>query len=105
VTGDQAAPGAGQDQERTEPLLTGEELEGLRMRWGEIQTRFIDDPKEAVQAADQLVAEVMHKLASTFAERKQGLEHHWQHSNEVATEDLRVVLRQYRSFFNRLLST
>jgi len=99
------SPTKAPDQETTEALLTGEELEGLRRRWGEIQTRFIDDPTEAVQAADQLVAEVMHKLAASFTAHKQGLQQQWQGGDEVATEDLRVALRQYRSFFNRLLGT
>ncbi|WP_262371142.1 hypothetical protein [Streptomyces sp. WAC01526] len=56
-------------------------------------------------AADALVAEVMQLLATTFADHKQGLEGQWHRGEEVATEDLRLALRQYRSFFDRLLST
>ncbi|MFD7527918.1 MULTISPECIES: hypothetical protein [unclassified Streptomyces] len=66
---------------------------------------FVDDPREAVGAADTLVAEVMQALATTFSERKQGLEGQWKRGEQVPTEELRVALQRYRSFFNRLLKT
>ncbi|MCX4790368.1 MULTISPECIES: hypothetical protein [unclassified Streptomyces] len=87
-----------------EPLL-GNEQEVFRARWQKIQGEFVDDPKNAVNAADQLVAETMQALATTFAEHKRGLEGQWHRGEEVATEDLRLALQRYRSFFNRLLST
>ncbi|MET9475670.1 hypothetical protein ACFYWN_43390 [Streptomyces sp. NPDC002917] len=90
--------------EENEPLL-GEEQEEFRARWQKIQSEFVDDPKNAVNAADQLVAETMQALATTFSEHKRGLEGQWHRGEEVATEDLRVALQRYRSFFNRLLST
>ncbi|MEU2516661.1 hypothetical protein [Streptomyces syringium] len=94
----------GTEPEENEPLL-GEEQEEFRARWQKIQSDFVDDPRDAVNAADQLVAETMQALATTFSEHKQGLEDQWQQGEEVATEDLRVALQHYRSFFNRLLST
>lgn len=87
-----------------EPLL-GEEQEAFRSRWQRIQGDFVDDPREAVSAADTLVAEVMQALARTFSDHKQGLEGQWQRGEEVPTEELRVALQRYRSFFNRLLNT
>ncbi|MEU6019677.1 hypothetical protein ABZ826_38745 [Streptomyces sp. NPDC047515] len=90
--------------EANEPLLGGEQGE-FRARWQKIQGEFVDDPKNAVNAADQLVAETMQALATTFSEHKRGLEGQWQRGEEVATEDLRIALQKYRSFFNRLLST
>ncbi|MFJ3633710.1 hypothetical protein [Streptomyces sp. NPDC090112] len=96
-----AGPGAADD----EPLLGTEETEEYRRTWSEIQGRFVDDPQEAVRSADTLVAEVMQALAGTFSTRKQGLEAQWGRGEQVATEDLRVSLQQYRSFFNRLLNT
>ncbi|MFJ1551141.1 hypothetical protein [Streptomyces sp. NPDC088246] len=90
--------------EENEPLLGNEQAE-FRARWQKIQGEFVDDPKNAVNAADQLVAETMQALATTFSEHKRGLEGQWQRGEEVATEDLRVALQRYRSFFNRLLST
>ncbi|MER5615154.1 hypothetical protein [Streptomyces sp. NPDC002215] len=67
--------------------------------------RLLGDPREAVSAADTLVAEVMQALARTFPDHKQGLEGQWQRGEEVPTEELRVALQRYRSFFNRLLNT
>ncbi|MFC9627571.1 hypothetical protein ACFTXM_49155 [Streptomyces sp. NPDC056930] len=90
--------------EENEPLL-GKEQEEFRVRWQKIQGEFVDDPKSAVNAADQLVAETMQALATTFSEHKRGLEGQWHRGEEVATEDLRIALQRYRSFFNRLLST
>ncbi|TXS74245.1 hypothetical protein EAO76_16420 [Streptomyces sp. sk2.1] len=98
------APAASGDGDRNAPLL-GEEQEGFRGRWQRIQGDFVDDPQEAVSAADTLVAEVMQALARTFSDHKQGLEGQWQRGEEVPTEELRVALQRYRSFFNRLLNT
>ncbi|MEW1751610.1 hypothetical protein ACIQU1_22740 [Streptomyces angustmyceticus] len=86
------------------PLL-GPEQEEFRSRWQRIQSEFVDDPREAVGAADTLVAEVMQALATTFSQHKRELEGQWHRGEEVATEELRVALQQYRSFFNRLLTT
>ncbi|WP_327327807.1 hypothetical protein OG735_38700 [Streptomyces sp. NBC_01210] len=96
--------GSGQEDAAV-PLLGSREAEELRSRWSEIQQGFVDDPQESVRAADGLVAEVMQLLASTFADHKERLEGQWHQGNEVATEDLRIALRQYRSFFDRLLTT
>ncbi|GAA5161675.1 MULTISPECIES: hypothetical protein [Amycolatopsis] len=84
-------------------LFSEEEVERFRGRWQSLQTAFVDDPQETVQEADQLVAEVMQALASTFAEHKRELETQWQQGEQVATEDLRLALRRYRTFFNELL--
>ncbi|MET8248049.1 hypothetical protein ABZV31_28780 [Streptomyces sp. NPDC005202] len=91
--------------EYTPPLLTAEDEQGFRDRWQEIQSKFVDDPREAVHSADTLVADVMQALAATFARHKQDLEGQWSQGEQVDTEDLRKALRRYRSFFNRLLST
>ncbi|MEW1632469.1 hypothetical protein AB0469_00145 [Streptomyces sp. NPDC093801] len=97
-TGTAADGGDGQ------PLLATGDAERYRTAWGEIQGRFVDDPREAVTSADTLVAEVMQSLAGTFASHKQELEGQWQRGDDVATEDLRQALQHYRSFFNRLLN-
>ncbi|MFI9201141.1 hypothetical protein [Streptomyces sp. NPDC053048] len=94
-----------QDEEEAPQLLSADDEEGFRTRWQEIQNRFVDDPREAVSSADTLVAEVMRTLASTFSQRKEDLESQWNLGEEVDTEDLRMALRHYRSFFNRLLTT
>jgi hypothetical protein len=95
---------AGATRETAAPLLPAEASTQLQSRWREIQTRFVDDPREAVSAADGLVAELMQTLASGFAERRNALEGQWQRGEDVGTEELRMVLQQYRAFFDRLLS-
>ncbi|WP_435971469.1 hypothetical protein [Streptomyces sp. Qhu_M48] len=85
-------------------LLDSQDDASFRDRWSDVQSMFVDDPREAVLAADALVADVMRQLAATFADHKRNLEGQWGEGDAVDTESLRVALRQYRSFFNRLLS-
>ncbi|KAA9152490.1 hypothetical protein FPZ12_036850 [Amycolatopsis acidicola] len=108
-TEDLAAP-APESPETPEPaeeveLFEHEKVEAFLDRWRALQTAFVDDPREAVHDADQLVAEVIQTLATTFAEHKRNLETQWQQGESVATEDLRLALRRYRTFFNELLRT
>lgn len=105
AAGETAAGGHEAGEEEAESLIARDEAEEFRRTWGEIQGRFVDDPQDAVRSADRLVAEVMQTLARTFSARKQELEGQWDRGEHVATEDLRLALQQYRSFFNRLLST
>jgi hypothetical protein len=91
-------------EEPATQLFADQEVEGFRAHWQEIQIAFVDDPKRAVSEADELVAAVIQSLAATFAEHKSELESQWR-QGEAPTEDLRVALRQYRSFFNQLLSS
>jgi len=99
------APAENTAADRAPQLLTSQDEESFRARWQEIQSQFVDDPRDAVHTADALVADVMQKLAATFAHHKQELEGQWDRGEQVNTEDLRTALRQYRSFFNRLLTT
>ena len=85
-------------------LLPQADETDLRARWEEIQTRFVDDPRRAVEDADALVAGVMKSLAEGFAQAREQLEGQWSRGEDVGTEDLRVALQRYRSFFQRLLS-
>jgi hypothetical protein len=86
------------------PLFPSAELDDLRMRWKEIQTAFVDEPRKAVEQADGLVASAMKRLAEVFAQERSGLEQQWDRGDSVSTEDLRVALQRYRAFFDRLLS-
>jgi hypothetical protein len=86
------------------PLFPGDELEGLRARWKEIQTAFVDEPRKAVEQADGLVASAMKRLAEVFADERSRLEQQWDRGDNVSTEALRVALQRYRAFFDRLLS-
>ena len=88
----------------TTPLFPNNELEELRIRWSEVQTGFVDEPRRAVEQADSLVASAMKRLAEVFAEERSKLEGQWDRGDNVSTEDLRIALQRYRSFFHRLLS-
>lgn len=92
------------DDDQPAALFAEQEASGYRNRWLEVQTEFVDDPRQAVQRADALVAELMQQLAETFASERSDLEQQWAKGGEVSTEDLRISLRRYRSFFDRLLS-
>ena len=95
---------------QTGPLSTSTALfsEGdigdLRGRWSNVQTGFVDEPRRAVEEADKLVAAVMQRLAEGFAKERANLEKQWDGGDNVSTEDLRVALQRYRSFFDRLLN-
>jgi hypothetical protein len=85
-------------------LFANEDAAGYRTRWSAIQTGFVDEPRKAVEEADTLVGEVMKRLTDVFAEERRHLETQWERADEISTEDLRVAMRRYRAFFERLLS-
>jgi hypothetical protein len=90
--------------EQAPPLLSPEETKEFRVRWDTIQGGFVDEPRRAVEQADSLVAGAMKRLAEIFAAERASLEGQWDRKESVSTEDLRLALRRYRSFFGRLLS-
>jgi hypothetical protein len=85
-------------------LFADDETRGFRARWEAIQTGFVDEPRAAVEQADALVDEMMKRLTEVFTTERTTLEHQWGRGDNVSTEDLRVALKRYRSFFERLLS-
>jgi hypothetical protein len=96
----------GVDEETAQtPLFQTHDADGFQTRWQDIQARFVDEPRESVEQADGLVAELMQRLAHEFAQERQNLEAQWAEGENADTEQLRVALRRYRSFFQRLLST
>jgi hypothetical protein len=89
----------------TGPLLAAEDAERFRARWTDIQTSFVDAPRQAVEQADALVAELMQHLARTFADERGRLEGQWDRGDDIPTDNLRDAFQRYRSFFERLLAT
>jgi hypothetical protein len=85
-------------------LFSDHDLSGLRARWSDVQSGFVDDPRECVQKADGLVSDVVDQLTAGFAAARSRLEEHWARDEEVSTEDLRLALKRYREFFQRLLA-
>jgi hypothetical protein len=92
------------DSDAIEPLFPEDRTDELRERWHSLQARFVDDPRETVSEADSLVAELLQELARGFSSAREGLEEQWSKGDDVSTEDLRVALQRYRSFFERLLN-
>lgn len=100
-----AMPGVVKDKTAAgTPLFKADELQGYRSRWERIQTEFVDEPRRSVEQADELVASVAKRLTDMFAEEKNKLVQAWDKGDSISTEDLRMALRRYRSFFDRLLS-
>jgi len=108
-----AKPARAQDNNRLQepdesnnatPLFEAGEAESLRSQWVNIQTQFVDEPRRSVEQADELVASAMKRLAEIFANERDTLEQNWDRGGDVSTEDLRIALQRYRSFFDRLLS-
>jgi hypothetical protein len=105
ITGSYGGGGAQMVREpAATPLFPDTELRDFRSRWDQIQIAFVDEPRKAVQDADNLVASTMKRLAEIFSDERKKMEGQWDRGDDVSTEDLRVSLQRYRSFFNRLLA-
>jgi hypothetical protein len=100
----ESLPASDAQEDERAPLLAPDETERFRRRWEDLQTGFVDRPKEMVEEADDLVGELMQQLTTGFNDERSSLEAQWEKGEEVSTEELRVALTRYRSFFNRLLS-
>lgn len=106
------------DQAIKEPVIGNNNSEGgqlaalflpdvakdFRSRWDLVQRSFVDDPRQSVRQGDELVAQVMKCLAETFSNERVKLDAQLDQTDEASTENLRIALRRYRSFFERLLS-
>ncbi|HET6822036.1 MAG TPA: hypothetical protein VFH34_05265, partial [Anaerolineales bacterium] len=84
-----------------EPLFEEEAARKFRSRWLAIQSKFVDDPRDSVKQADELVADIIKDVTMNFANRRIGLEKQWNSGENISTEDMRVTLKRYRSFFER----
>jgi len=100
----QAGQGTAEQDEQLEPLLPEDRIDHYRERWNDLQPRFVDEPRETVSEADGLVAQLMQDLAASFNDARSTLEEQWSRGEDVSTEDLRLALQRYRSFFERLLA-
>ena len=90
--------------ERLEPLFEDESARKFRSRWQVIQGKFVDDPRDSVKQADDLVADIIKSVTMSFADRRLSLEKQWNSGENISTEDMRIALKRYRSFFERLLT-
>ncbi|SCG44437.1 hypothetical protein [Micromonospora halophytica] len=83
-------------------LFEAEAAQGFRDRWREVQLRFVDDPRAAVGEAQSLVEEAIQALSAALTAQKRQLGS-WQDAGSADTEQLRVAVRQYRDFLDRVL--
>jgi hypothetical protein len=95
---------SGNESSTERTLFVADALDELRGRWNNVQAGFVDDPKDCVQKADGLVSDVVEQLTNGFTEARSRLEQYWGRGEEPSTEDLRVALKRYREFFDRLLA-
>lgn len=97
----------GRPENAAEPavvLLPEDFTQDLKRRWDQVQTGFVDEPRKAVQQADELVGSAIDRLSQSFSEQRKAMEGQWDKGGDVSTEDLRLALRRYRAFFQRLLA-
>ena len=95
---------SGEMVERRGSLLNRDEMEDWKERWNSILTGFVDDPHDSVKKADKLIAGVVQSINDAFIHEREMIEHQWDDQDgNTSTEDLRVALQHYRSFFNHLL--
>lgn len=83
--------------------LFDQDAEEVRHRWQEVQTGFVDDPRDSVTRADSLVAELTDSLHAALEARTTELRSRWRDTDRHDTEDLRTALRDYRALLEQLL--
>ncbi|MET7951829.1 hypothetical protein [Micromonospora sp. NPDC005324] len=83
-------------------LLDTDTAQGFRDRWRDVQLRFVDDPQAAAGEAQSLVEEAIQALSSALAAQKSTLGG-WQDAGSADTEQLRMAVRNYRDFLDRVL--
>jgi hypothetical protein len=86
-----------------EPLVPQQRATEYGRRWDAVKGGFVDEPRQAVAEADQIVAELLEELQKLFHDQRRDIEQGID-AESTSTEDLRMALRRYSSFFARLLS-
>jgi hypothetical protein len=104
TTADPPGISAGRENSQLAALFLPASAKDFQAQWDAVQIGFVDDPKQAVRQADELVAQVMKSLAETFYNERTKLESQVEQPEQASTENLRIALHRYRSFFQRLLS-
>ena len=74
----------------------------FRDRWRDVQLKFVDDPHAAAQEAESLVGDAVEAITNALAAQREELSG-WQSAEKHDTEELRMAVRQYREFLDRIL--
>ncbi len=94
----QQANGDGQ-----QPWFSQDEAASFHSRWMDIQTRFVDTPEQAVSQGDELVSETIERMKDMISSQYASLCDKWSNHNDLSTEDMRIVMQDYRFLLDRLL--
>jgi hypothetical protein len=86
--------------EAPEALLGSLDTAAIRSRFLDIQAGFIDEPRQAVEEAGRFVDDLVRQVADALQQQRGRLAGA---SDDASTEDLRLTLRAYRQFVDRLL--
>jgi hypothetical protein len=99
----QSAHADGSAESEREPLVPQQRAAEYGRRWDAVKGGFVDEPRQAIAEADQIVAELLEELQALFHDQRRDIEQGID-AESTSTEDLRLALRRYSSFFARLLS-
>jgi hypothetical protein len=81
-------------------LLGSLDTADIRNRFLDIQAGFVDEPRQAVEEAGRFVDDLLRQVADALHAQRGQLAGP---TAEASTEDLRLALRSYRQFVDRLL--
>jgi hypothetical protein len=77
------------------------DIASAEVPWNEIKAMFVDDPRASIERAAGLVDDRVEELVASVRERQHSMRSAWQ-ANHAGTEELRVALQHYRTFWNSL---
>jgi len=101
ATGSELMPGQ-VPEEPVSALFDAGTAGDFRDRWQRVQMQFVDDPRAAAEQARSLVDDVVAALQSALTDQRGSLDG-WQSGQAGDTEELRVAVRRYRDFLDRVL--
>jgi hypothetical protein len=98
VTAEPAVPAA---TAQPAALLASLDAESIRNRFLDLQAGFVDEPRQAVEEAGRFIEELVQQVIDALQAQRGQLQAPV--ADEASTEDLRLSLRAYRQFVDRLL--
>lgn len=97
------SPKEDREDSRVKPLLGQDELQLTVEQWRHIQEAFVDEPRQSVEQADALVADLLRRLARSLEQERKQVQA-FIADTTTSTEDMRQGLRRYRALFERLIA-
>jgi hypothetical protein len=94
------AEGEAAEAEPATPAAAALDADGIRNRFLDIQAGFVDEPRQAVEEAGRFVEELAQQVIDALQAQRGQLQ---VPVADASTEDLRLALRSYRQFVDRLL--